>query len=411
MKLNILIYLLLIQAVFAQSQNRTLDLPKVEEDLNMLLDDLSNNYAYWEEKKIDINCLREHYSQKVAGLKTEADAVLLFEYLLDEFYDSHLILNTNTPTSFRLYAPIYAQLINGKPIISNVWQSQMEPLEVELIGAEIQQINGVNFDQAIEYFPTHCQDKNDPIVREWIANKLLAGRYNEKRVLTLKLRNQKVVPFDLDEIVVKKEAHLLDFGQKKNIGWIRINNSLGQDALVNAFDSALNVLSETQGLVLDLRNTVDGGDTYEARGIMGRFIQEPTPYQMHAYVEKAYDNPAQNPLIKRLWMELVVPRGKVYQGKVVVLVGRWTGSMGEGLAIGFDGMKRATVVGTEMERLAGEIEFFPFQHRSYGYRLPVAKLFHVAGTPREQFVPKHYVKQQTNKRDEAIEKAFEMLAK
>lgn len=29
MKLNILIYLLLIQAVFAQSQNRTLDLPKV----------------------------------------------------------------------------------------------------------------------------------------------------------------------------------------------------------------------------------------------------------------------------------------------------------------------------------------------------------------------------------------------
>ena len=36
---------------------------------------------------------------------------------------------------------------------------------------------------------------------------------------------------------------------------------------------------------------------------------------------------------------------------VVVLVDHWTGSMGEGIAIGMDGLKRATIVGTEMAGL------------------------------------------------------------
>jgi carboxyl-terminal processing protease len=39
----------------------------------------------------------------------------------------------------------------------------------------------------------------------------------------------------------------------------------------------------------------------------------------------------------------------------VVLVGRWTASMGEGMAIGLDAMKRATIVGTRMAGLNGAV--------------------------------------------------------
>jgi carboxyl-terminal processing protease len=52
------------------------------------------------------------------------------------------------------------------------------------------------------------------------------------------------------------------------------------------------------------------------------------------------------------------PRQNIYKKPVVVLVGNWTGSMGEGIAIGFEGIKRAKIVGTKMAGLLGEIYSF-----------------------------------------------------
>ncbi len=56
----------------------------------------------------------------------------------------------------------------------------------------------------------------------------------------------------------------------ENIGIITINNSLGKNTLITEFDKALNSLIATEGLIIDLRNTVSGGNSYVARGIMGR---------------------------------------------------------------------------------------------------------------------------------------------
>jgi carboxyl-terminal processing protease len=160
-----------------------------------------------------------------------------------------------------------------------------------------------------------------------------------------------------------------------------------------------------KGLIIDLRNTVDGGNTYVARGIMGRFIKGAKAYQKHATTEKYGNNPA----IEREWIEYVSPRLEQYKNPVVILVGRWTGSMGEGLAIGFDGLERAKIVGSKMARLAGEINGFSFKHQNYGYRIPTTKLFHINGTPREKYVPSYYVKQTTVKKDETLEKGIEII--
>jgi carboxyl-terminal processing protease len=88
------------------------------------------------------------------------------------------------------------------------------------------------------------------------------------------------------------------------------------------------------------------------------------------------------------WTREVSPRGGwTYKAPLVVLVGRWTASMGEGMAIGLDGMGRATVVGTRMAGLNGAV--FDLQLPNTGIKLNYAaeKLFHVNGTPREDFVP------------------------
>ncbi len=43
-------------------------------------------------------------------------------------------------------------------------------------------------------------------------------------------------------------------------------------------------------------------------------------------------------------MEIVSPKKPAYTKPLVVLVNHWTGSVGEGIAKGFDALKRATII-------------------------------------------------------------------
>ncbi|WP_430816836.1 S41 family peptidase [Carboxylicivirga sp. RSCT41] len=388
------------------SQEKFSDQIKVKEDLSEILRNISQNYIYLEDKSVDLDCIKAHYEKQIPFIKTEEQTVLFFEYLLDEFYDSHLILNTNRRSSYRLYSPIYVTIKEQKPIISNVWISQTENPYQNVVGAEVLKINGIDINRAMEDFPTHCHNKNSLAVREWIVNKILAGRYNKPRVITIKMPGNKPVEIDLDKITIKAEKGLLTSSIENEIGIIRINNSLGNNNLISTFDKALDKMMDTKGLIIDLRNTVDGGNSYVARGIMGRFISETKPYQKHWTIEQFDEKTS----VERTWLEYVSPRKQQYKQPVVILVGRWTGSMGEGLAIGFEGIERAQIVGTEMERLAGEMTGFTFKNQPFGYRLSTAKLYHINGTPREEYIPTNYVEQATTDEDLVLIKGIEMIS-
>jgi len=396
----------MILSCFIHGQENGSYTSKIAEDFEQLLGHLSQYYIYGKERQVDFDCLAEQYREKLKTLKSKEQTVLFFEYFLDEFYDTHLILNTNTSSSFRLWSPIYITLKNDQPIVTNVWQSQIKKgLDHDIVGAKVLAFNTIDLYQLIEDFPTSCNDKTNIKIKEWIANKIVSGRYNEPRKLDLILKNGKQIVLDLDQIPYQKTSDLLSVDKMDNIAIVKINNSLGKDEVVTAFDRALDTLMNTKGLILDLRNTVDGGDAYEARGIMGRFVDRPKPYQKHVVVETSENGPA----IERSWAEYVSPRLTTYAKPVVILVGRWTGSMGEGLAIGFEGMERGQVVGTKMERLAGEVFFFPFKNQSYGYRIPAVKLFHINGIPREAYMPTHYVQETSNKKDEILNEGLRLM--
>lgn len=57
------------------------------------------------------------------------------------------------------------------------------------------------------------------------------------------------------------------------------------------------------------------------------------------------------------------------------------------MAIGLDGMKRATIVGTRMAGLNGGIFNLELPHTKIGVTYAGEKLNHINGTPRENFVP------------------------
>jgi hypothetical protein len=409
MKKLILGITILLTFSCANSQETKVDRSKIEEDFEQIMSDIKNNYIYLSDKKVDIDCIYSNYKKKIKLIDSEDQRLLFFEYLLDEFYDSHVILMRSIRQSYRLDSPIFTVTKNGKTKIKNVWQTQIENINLKIIGSEVIKINGIDLITKIDNFPTICNDKNDFETRNWIANKVISGKYNEPRILTLKLTNDKIVDFDLDSIKLKKDNSLLTVSIVNNIGIIRLNNSLGQNTLIEKFDTAIDSLQNTKGLIIDLRNTTGGGNSYVARGIMSRFINESMPYQLHQIFDESWDN---QPIIKRSWAEYVSPRNKQYKNPVVVLVGKWTGSMGEGLAIGFDGLRRAEIVGTEMKRLAGgSTNDFHLKNENLNYKLMTEKIFHLNGTPREKYIPENYVSQSTTEKDETLEKGIKLINK
>lgn len=163
---------------------------------------------------------------------------------------------------------------------------------------------------------------------------------------------------------------------------IRLNDSLGDSETIAAFDRAMAAVDFRQGLVIDLTDTPGGGNTSVARAILGWFVRRPEFYQVHNLPSEERETG-----IARQWVEQVLPReGKYWGGPVVVRVGRWTGSMGEGIAIGFAAIGKR-VEGDRMAGLLGAIYDYRLEKSGQVVKFPSERLSAVDGTPREKFRP------------------------
>jgi C-terminal processing protease CtpA/Prc len=362
-------------------------------DLDYLWRNISDEYAYFDQKQTDWNKVREIYGPQLDAVKTLSDFVALLESMLEELYDFHTHLNTNTASSPHLVpsgTDIWAEWKKGRAIITEVrLESRAEKAGIR-IGMQVISINGIAVDEAVSRRVGKSLRSSDNAARDWALRALLAGRRNENRGLeVISNGDRQVVSIDNESAPeVLETKPLLEYRRiEKDVGYILVNNSLGDADLIKQFDLALAALKKTRGMILDLRDTPSGGNTTVARGIMGRFIRRELPYQKHSIPaeERRYG-------AKRSWIELASPRGDfTYGAPVVVLVNHWTGSMGEGIAVGMDGMRRATIVGTEMAGLAGATSGIRLPNTGIGVTFPTEKLFHINGTPREIFVPPVYV--------------------
>jgi carboxyl-terminal processing protease len=216
-------------------------------------------------------------------------------------------------------------------------------------------------------------------------NLALAGVRGQPRLLVLRAGGGPPRTFRLqspDELArAVAAAPALVSERRGNVGLIRFNNSLGRDEARTQFKTALQALLDTSTLVLDLRNTPSGGNTTVARAILGHFTARERPYQVHVVTgeERRFGVP-------RKFVELVAPLQPRYRGRVFVLAGRWTGSMGEGLVIGFDALGH-TSVGSPMAHLLGALFHETLETSGARIELGEERMLHVNGTPREAFRP------------------------
>lgn len=348
----------------------------------------SARYAYFDAKATSWADVPELYADDLQRVSTRDALVALLEHVLDELYDTHAQLNVNLANSPRLVpsgTDLWAEWRRGEAIITDVradsdaQRAGIRPSDV------VVSIDNTPIAHAVDARLGRSYSHSVPAARDWALRAVLAGRHGVRRLVQLRQGNL-IRTVDLsarDQFGVRNADPVSHSRVAARIGYVRFNDSLGDAATIQAFDRALDDLGDTRALILDLRNTPSGGNSVVAKGILGRFVTRDLPYQRHVLPSEERDTG-----IRRSWLELVSPRGSsAYRRPVAVLVGHWTGSMGEGLAIGFDATRSGTVVGTAMAGLLGATDPVVLPHTGIGLNLPTERLYHVNGTPREAFRP------------------------
>lgn len=368
-------------------------------DFDYLWAHLRDNYAYFDKKETDWGLVRTLYRPRARGVRTRREFVTLLERVLEELYDPHTHLKVNTVSSPRLVPTgldVWAEWEKGAAVVTQLRAGFSAEQAGLRVGMEIVSINGVPVERAVRERLGAALKKVTEPARNWALRSLLAGTRDQPRVIEAKPAGGVKRTFRLDLPEHRTADHYRAASRVEwrmlagDFGYVKIND-LGSDETVAEFDAALEQVKATRGLVLDLRATPSGGNTSVAEPIMGRLVERRMAYQKGA------------PVRGELWTREVAPRGPwTYTAPAVVLVGRWTASMGEGIAIGLDGMKRATVIGTRMAGLNGAVFDLRLPHTGIGLNYAAEKLFHLNGTPREEFVPPVAVKLSAGRTDDVI---------
>ena len=384
------------------------------EDVHSAFRVIRDRYVYFDEKEVDWARAERVASDTARDIRSKRELVGVLEGVLDNLYDSHAILRANTSHSPRLVPSgldLWAEWRDTLAIVTAVRSGFGAERQGVRPGMQVVSINGVPIRKAAAArLGGSVNAPAPPDALAWALLSALAGRHDTPRILrmtddeaTRDIAVDSIAPYLIDKPESEPPVEARWIGSSaansnKRYGYIRLN-ALGDLSSVPAFDSALATFREAPGVILDLRNTPGGGNTSVAEPILGRFITGTRGYQRVV------------PRNGLAYTRTVSGQGPWrYEGALVVLVGRWTGSMGEGMAIGLDGMHRGIVVGTRMAGLAGAVDDFKLPCSGLGIALATAKLLHVNGTPRERWVPPVLIKPRAGE-DLALQRAVEILSR
>lgn len=356
---------------------------KYQKDFNEFWNDINDHYAYLNEQKIDWKKAKEIYEPQAEKINNDSDFIRLLENVLNELYNGHSSLSINLNSSNRLIPSgqdVYIEKRGNEYFVTDIRKGFGADQSGLKIGMQVTKFNGKDIDSQLQKFLPKFTQNHSAKMYQYALDMLFAGTHDTKREITV-IENKKEKVFKpIDYNYGPSETLLSSKVLNENTVYIRVNNSLGNNNLISEFDKTLDTFINFKNVIIDLTETPSGGNSTVARAIMGRFTDKQLPYQIHEFDEKQFET-------KRHWTEFVAPRKTIFKGNVYILVGHWTGSMGEGIAIGFDGMKKAKIIGTPMAGLLGAISEFKLSETQIRYQFPTERLYHITGTPREDFIP------------------------
>jgi carboxyl-terminal processing protease len=307
--------------------------------------------------------------------------------------DHHAITGSSFKDSWAIvptYADLWVLRRGGDYVVDSVRSGSAAAKAGIAAGDRLVAVAGVPVATAVTAFWSNLGLPVTDERADYAARVLAAGRRDRPRDLTL-ARGSAERRLTLPNLYADSPARpSLTVGRSpRGVTIIRFANSLGDQAVIAAFDAAMAAIPPAAPVLIDLTDTPSGGNTSVARAIMGWFVDRPRSYQLHQLPAEQRETG-----IARQWIEQVLPRpGKYHSRLPVVRVGRWTGSMGEGLGIGFAALG-AKVEGTPMAGLKGAVYDFNLPSSGLLVKLPAERLYTVAGQPRERFRPTPASKEQ-----------------
>lgn len=348
---------------------------------------LHQQYGYFDRPGIDGNAILSAFTDRAKAARTDKEFINTLQLVSHNFADPHFIVGpfdlddwAIIPTSSDLFGSYDGTSFRIEDVRAggDALAKGVQP------GMVVLRIDGQTPRAAIEEITGRPFTTLSSIQIGFAFNVALAGHRRRARTVEVTVRGRQrtiALTATSDQAKRVEDGPLLDVERQGTLGIIRINNSLGKQALIAQFAQALGSLADTSTLLIDLRNTPSGGNTSVARGIMGHFVDHDRPYQVHVI---PYETRVLGPT--RKFMEFVAPHGLRYRGKVYVAGGRWTGSMGEGLMIGFDAIG-ATTVGSDLAHLLGALSNETIDGSAAKVDVGTEQLFTVSGLPREAYHP------------------------
>jgi len=344
-------------------------------------------YAYFERTDFDANAVLSATRETATAAATADEFRSLLQQMLFAWTDAHLLVGPLQQREFNIIptnSDLVIRLEDQRYIVRDVRSASVADQNGVRPGWELLSVSGVPLHElsrrTLGTAVPNPTDKQLSYAATLVAN----GRDSEPRIHSYADHTPQVVSVKMPSPTAAPQDALrtVDVSSRGDVGILRLNNSLGNNQTIFDFDRALAELAETSALIVDLRNTPSGGNTEVARSILGHFIEGTQSYQVHEIpsLEREFSVP-------RRFIEQVKPRVPLYpSARVVVLGGFWTGSMGEGLVIGFDAATDAHVIASDMADLLGGLYTIDLAWSAGRMSLGRESLFHVDGTPREDFV-------------------------
>ncbi|GHH09804.1 hypothetical protein GCM10008023_06920 [Sphingomonas glacialis] len=352
---------------------------------------LHEQYGYFDRAGIDGDDILSTFAARAKAARSDKEFVDTLQLVSHNFADPHFVVGPFDPEDWATI-PTSSDLsgvYDGATFRTGAARFGGDALAKGVrSGMKVMRIDGKAPRAAIEEVTGRPFTTLTPVQIGFAFNVALAGRYRHPRTLEVAYGHQRqtfALAATSDQSKRIQTGPLISIERKGTLGIVHIQNSLGNQALIGQFAQALATLADTTALLIDLRDTPSGGNTSVARGIMGHFVDHDLPYQMHVI-------PNESRVLgpKRKFVEYVAPYGTRYDGKVYVAGGHWTGSMGEGLMVGFDAIG-ATTVGSELAHLLGGVSNKTIDGSTAKIDIGTEQLFTVTGLPRADYRPQLYV--------------------
>ena len=304
--------------------------------------ELDENYPYFGLMHVDWNSARERFRDEALAAPTRLEFAKVLARMLDELEDPHVTL--------------------ASPVLRKLSERSIVPCALAVVDRKLYvewlpDVVGVDSTRTDDHVPAEIPrllaiDGNG-VRRVDHALLLLSGEAGTTSRLSLAWRTKPE-----QEVSVRRPEKMSWSGSVASpagvanagdVGYLRLRTldtgaaKGGRDEFLAYLDSAIDRLSRTRALVLDLQYN-QGGDLELLLGVLGRFFREPV-FAARGRVFRF------GPFLSEGDIE-VEPRQDAYAGRIVVLVNAETASAAEWMASILRRERGAVLIG---ERTAGAV--------------------------------------------------------